>query len=510
MKKCTITLITTLLLALLCGCGQQSTPGTVSENSSGFVAALPGNYDSADTAIVISKNTEESTITFQNLVLGRRYTLHYDGATEFYDKYGLAVSLEQISRGQLVDVTFMKGRKRLNSMALNAGAFQLENLSNLEISGNKVMLQGEEYRFDDNLAFISDTAISDLMEISTVARVSLVGQDHTIYSLIVEQGHGYLRLENESFFVGGWVELSQSMIYPIEEDMLLTVPVGTYQVTVSGKGCTGSEQITINQGEETTLDVSQWQGEEMYGTIVFTVSPDTAIIYIDGEKIDLSKPQELSYGIHQMIVIADGYETISRDLRVTSDYSNMDITMEEKTPEDAVSENSASENSVSDNTVSANNISENGTTTASAQPSGLLPIVSSAPSSAATPSSSVSPGASASPSPSAPSTATSATPSPSASTVPSTAPSSAATPTPGTNPITTGGEHRVHIEAPESVEVYVNGSYIGLAPVSFTKTEGTYEITLRKSGYQTRSYTITIDATQTDISYSFSELLPMS
>ncbi|MGN0347367.1 MAG: PEGA domain-containing protein [Lachnospiraceae bacterium] len=495
MKKWTITLIITLLLALLYGCGQQSTANTASENASGFIAALPGNYDSADTAIVISKNTQESTITFQNLVLGRRYTLYYDGATEFYDKYGLAVSLEQISRGQLVDVTFMKGRKRLNSMALNAGAFQFENLSNLEISGNKVMLQGEEYRFDDNLAFISETAISELMEISAVDKVTLVGQDHTIYSLIVEQGHGYLRLENESFFVGGWVELSQSMIYPIEEDMLLTVPVGTYQVTVSGKGCTGSEQVTINRGEETTLDVSQWQGEEMYGTIVFTVSPDNATIYIDGEKIDLSNPQELSYGIHQMIVIADGYETISRYLRVTSDYSNMDITMEAKTSEDSVSDNSVSENSVSDNTASGNSISENGTTAASAQPSGLLPIVSSAPSAAA----SASPSGQSSPMPSA---------SPSAGqgerengTTDNSTPSQT---------ITTSNEHRVHIEAPESVEVYVNGSYIGLAPVSFTKTEGTYEITLRKSGYQTRSYTITIDATQTDISYSFSELLPMN
>ena len=73
----------------------------------------------------------------------------------------------------------------------------------------------------------------------------------------------------------------------------------------------------------------------------------------------------------------------------------------------------------------------------------------------------------------------------------------------------TPGEYRVYIDAPEGVEVYKDGAYIGITPLFFKKVQGTCIITLRKEGYRTRSYTITMDAEEKDVNYSFSELLPI-
>jgi hypothetical protein len=58
--------------------------------------------------------------------------------------------------------------------------------------------------------------------------------------------------------------------------------------------------------------------------------------------------------------------------------------------------------------------------------------------------------------------------------------------------------------------VYVDGSYAGIAPVSFAKKSGQVVVTLRKDGYKTRSYTLTIDDANRDSSYSFSALVPTS
>jgi len=52
----------------------------------------------------------------------------------------------------------------------------------------------------------------------------------------------------------------------------------------------------------------------------------------------------------------------------------------------------------------------------------------------------------------------------------------------------------------------VDGNYIGVAPCSFPKEEGSYIITLRRDGYETRSYTITVDDSEKDLSYSFADL----
>ena len=53
-----------------------------------------GSYDSADTAILQSVDTEERTVTFYNTTAARNYTLNYDGTTYVSDRYGTPMSIE--------------------------------------------------------------------------------------------------------------------------------------------------------------------------------------------------------------------------------------------------------------------------------------------------------------------------------------------------------------------------------------------------------------------------------
>lgn len=67
--------------------------------------------------------------------------------------------------------------------------------------------------------------------------------------------------------------------------------------------------------------------------------------------------------------------------------------------------------------------------------------------------------------------------------------------------------YQVYIEAPEGVEVYLDGNYVGLSPCSFKKVSGVHVIILKKSGYKTKSYTVQIDSDAKDASYSFVDLV---
>lgn len=461
-------------VVLLTGCSQITETGGGDQQSNydtGFVPATSGNYDSRDTAIVISKNTEASTITFKNMELGRYYTLNYDGATAYYDKYGQALSLEQVRVGEIVNVDFLHRAKRLDSLRLSSETFAFDWVEQfaMETNSREMILNNEVYRLAQDVVVLTEKGIGDRMDINEADVLRVSGHDHLIESIVVERGHGYLRLVNDSFFIGGFLELDHSKIYQVSEDMLLSVPEGTYEVTISNAGCSGAETITVVRDEEYEWDVSEWQGEAKYGVLVFTVSPSNAKVYIDGRRVDTDTEQELTYGIHQMVVVAEGYQTISKYIRVSEEYSNMNITMEwnggtsesdnnissnqaETISGNDVSANQVSSNTVSGNTASGNTISGN-TTTGGNTASG------------------------------------------------------------GTSsdrvPISASG-YKVTIEGPEGVEVFKDGSYIGLAPVSFPKEEGSYIIILRKNGYQTRSYTITVDNSAKDISYSFSALLPIN
>ena len=68
-------------------------------------------------------------------------------------------------------------------------------------------------------------------------------------------------------------------------------------------------------------------------------------------------------------------------------------------------------------------------------------------------------------------------------------------------------KYKVYIDAPDGVEAYLDGSYVGVTPVSFNKEPGSHVVTLRKSGYQTRSYTLQIDEEEKDVNYSFTDLI---
>ena len=53
----------------------------------------------------------------------------------------------------------------------------------------------------------------------------------------------------------------------------------------------------------------------------------------------------------------------------------------------------------------------------------------------------------------------------------------------------------------------MDGSYIGIVPVSVKKTVGVHVITLRQTGYETRSYTINVTDLTSDENMSFSALV---
>ncbi len=477
---------------------QQQTPQT------GFLPALPGNYDSIDTAVLVKKDTANMKLTFLNLELGKYYSLNYDGATTYKDRYDQALSLAQVDEGDVVDVTFMREQKRLNSLQAAAEGFSFDQVSNLvmDAGGRHVELQNESYTISEDAVVFTQDGRGELMDVNPADTLTIAGVGHTIYSVRIEKGHGYLRLENASYFEGGWIQIGDRNVHQITKDMLLAVPEGSYTVTVSNKGSGGSEAVTIARNQEISLDASGWITEPVFGKVVFTLSPDFAKVYIDGDAIDASRPLELSYGLHQMVAVAENYETVSRYIRVAEEKANLNITLEYK---GAASENSASENEAptilteEPATVVPTLLDEEGAFTTSGNNLPETPVTGMP-----------------TPAVNAPTVTTPTVPTPQTQ-LPSPTPTITPTPTGhpnvaqpasvSANDVVSADGYRVYVDAPAGVEVYKDGAYIGISPISFAKKQGIYTITLRRDGYQTRSYTVEIDGEKSNVNYSFSELV---
>ena len=213
------------------------------------------------------------------------------------------------------------------------------------------------------------------------------------------------------------------------------------------------------RNQEVELDVGDIRKDDLvkYGNLIFTVEPSGATVYLDGKSIDISRTVKAEYGLHQIMVKAEGYETVIQYIKVSQGSANVAISLD-KEQDRAVSQNSTTASAgiaAGSNTPSAGNTgsSTNSTTGNKTNAAGTSTSVSG-----------------------------------NASTGSSTG-------------------YKVTIEAPVGAEVYVDGTYVGVAPVSFPKKAGSQVVTVRKTGYQSRSYTIDVDKEEKDISYSFSDLI---
>lgn len=439
----------------------------------GFVPELPGSYDSADTAVIVEKNEKENQITFFNIPTGRNYTLTYDGTTRIADKYGREMSMEQVKAGDVTDVTFLKSKKKLRSLSVSSKMWSNRAEGNYQINLNgKGMLVGkDQYELADNVMVLSGGTQMAIEDINACDGLILQGIDRTIYSITIDKGHGYLKLKNAEYFTGGWIEVGQSLIQPVTEDMLLTVPEGKYDVLITNRGNGGKKSVTITRNQETELDVGDLKGEEtMLGNIIFTIKPVEASVYVDGDKVDISEPVSLEYGIHQLIVRADGYETMTKYLKVGQENANISLELEEAEEEDKqdVSGNDAKadkEKDTDQNGTGKTDTAENRQTEKEQTQNGQAQNKS-----------------------------------------PDSGNAAGQTQEDETDTVNATGGHRIYITSPKDTEVYFDGKYMGLAPLDFKKESGTHVVTLRKSGSQTRSFTIQIDDEEKDISWSFSEL----
>jgi hypothetical protein len=467
-KKQAFTAIALLLAVSTTACGNSTTETqtTTTEQDSQTTSQTTtqtGIYDSEDAAVVVAKNLEDKTVQFQNITSSRRYTLSYDGTTTIYDKNDQALTMEQLKEGSIVTVRFYKPTKALAYVKENTDCVSMSNISNytMDLDKGTITVGSDLYNISGHVVVVSDGKETDMMEVNQEDVISFWGYKNMIYGLSVDKGHGYLRLENEDYFVGGWIDVGSKVIKKITEDMLIVVPEGTYNVNVSNKGTTATQQITFNRNEEMAWDLGDIEITIVQkGTIIFTLKPLTATVVIDGNTVNTSNPVTLDYGLHRMQISADGYDTISQYIKVAEPTANISVELEKseeessETPEKESSSEAASSDTGTtakkyETTVSSStDESESKTTTSSSSSSSSSEVA------------------------------------------------KAST------------KYKVYINAPEGVEAYLDGNYIGITPVSFDKKAGNYVVSLRKNGYQTRSYTLQIDSEEKDVNYTFTELLP--
>ena len=297
--------------------------------------------------------------------------------------------------------------------------------------------------------------------------VSGIGKD--IYSVVVQSGHGYVSLSSETVenqsLVGAWLELDNEVIHKISPNMLLSAPEGDYNLQILGNGANYQSEVSINRNQETVIDTSNVTiSRPKEGLVTFDIDPDTADVFVDGTRMLTGVPQTIQYGYHNLKIIADGYVTQTKYLKVGTPKSVISITLEKEESAEEASSATASislphkESSDASSKASTKEKDKNKSSSASSSASRVISSNSS-----------------------------------------------------GKSTVDTGNKviegYRIYIDEPNGAELYFDGNYIGLIPCSIAKISGNHEIIIKKAGYETKSYRINIDRQETNLKYEFPPMI---
>ena len=498
--------------------------GDAAKAQSRVTISLVGKYDSADTAVIYKIRPLEGTITFRNYETGRNYTLNYDPASHFIGAYEQEISVESLKQGDLCEVTFLKSNKHLNCLSLKLPdpAWSQEHVTNYTLperlsfrADGKTMarLSGENYALSARTLILIDGKPGLVENILPGDVLHISGVGHEIYCLQVERGHGYVSLSetevNGHTLIGAWIQLDRSLICKITDQMLLTAPEGTYTCTILGNGANFETPLTVKRNAQTILDVSGISFDEgRSGKMRFEVLPEDARIRVDGEEIQNHSDKELAFGMHTILLTREGYQDSKSYLKVGSRDGVVRLAMEKTEPEagnahsgrDDASASGSSYPAQSGNATSGNFYPAQGGNAASGNfysaqggnsASGTFYSAQSSNTGSGQGTAQASLGMSVIAS---------------GENFANAASSGNQVGTPRFLGEKVEGS-RLFIDAPKEAVLYLDGSYIGITPLSFDKITGNHTITLHRDGYKTVSYNILLDGQRQDKTYSFPDLL---
>ncbi len=441
--------------------------------------SMLGKYDSADTATIRAVDTENKTIKFRNHALGKDYTLSYDNTSMIYDAYGSALSASLLEVGQIVDVTFLKSAKKITTLNVNKDAWYIDSTRDHDLVRNDgtAVVKGSVYKIDPRTMVLADNKAALAEDVLSTDSISVSGVGKDIYSVVVTGGHGYVSLssdvvENQSL-VGAWLELDNTVIHKISPNMLLSAPEGDYNLQIIGNGANYQSKVNVTRNQETVIDTSNVTiAKPKEGLVTFDIVPDTAEVFVDGTRMLTGVPQTVVYGYHNLKIMADGYETQTKYLKVGTPKSVISIELEKSEDEEA-EEPSESDSSASSSSSDAVDVAASASTSDKKDISSETVDVSKLGNQ----------------------------------TVSGNSSNSAETSTNTTAQNKVISSHKIYIDEPNGAEVYFDGNYIGIVPTHVTKVSGTHEIIVKKDGYETKSYRVNIDAEETDLSYRFPDMV---
>lgn len=280
--------------------------------------------------MIVKNDIQNYQITLMNLTNAEQICYEYTDGTEFFDKYGNYALNQEFTEGKLAVIVRLNSNDTLGAIAFTDETWDYENVRNysMDLEKNRMEIADTSYQLDTFARVFSDGEQTEFFSIGDSDLLNVYGIGRTVYSIVVENGHGTLALTNTDLFEGGWMNLGTKVYTKVTKNMTLELPEGIYDFSVANDGYGDSGEVRIRRDKTTTIDLNDYKGEgPKLCEVTFDVGVEGAVLTVDGKKVKHSKPLELRYGVHTLGVYAEGYDAWTKQLVINSPKANIEIAL---------------------------------------------------------------------------------------------------------------------------------------------------------------------------------------
>ncbi len=291
---------------------------------------VPSNTNEVKfTGVLTYINTDDNQMHYVDIDTGSEYEVSYTGGTDIQDKYGQILAASGMKIGAIYDVTCSRTSKAKSIYGSN-DTWEINGLTNFECDDNdkKITVGNKNYKYETYSAVLSNGNRISMSQIVKQDEVTIRGKDSVIYSVTVDKGHGYIKFTGIDTFLDGYATIGRSQLLSVTSNMMVTAQEGTYSVELQKGSIIGAKTVTVERDQQVAVDFTEYTSEaEKMGAVNFMVTPENAVMTIDGAEVDYSQPISLPYGTHTVALMANHYTTYAENIVVDTDYQTKVIDM---------------------------------------------------------------------------------------------------------------------------------------------------------------------------------------
>ncbi len=314
---------------VLWGCSSGQGKQGVNSGVSGGATETPSGVE----GVVTANDTQAGQLTLRDLGSDIETVIAYDATATMTDRFGQERDGSEIEVGEIIEAKYDPSDGRLLSTDIPEDVWEYQEVNDYKFDSDEGSLSfaDRKYKYTDQTFFASDGSPIERMEINKQDVLTVRGTGYNVYSVVKTRGHGYIRLSHYKDFIGGMIEVGDSMILPVTANMLITVREGSYKVILSKNHSTAVKNVTVQNGKEVTLDFSDYEpADSKIGVLTFDIKPAGADLTINGTAVSYTKPIALAYGIYQIKVSMTGYTTYTGTLDVEEKASTVSVDLVEE------------------------------------------------------------------------------------------------------------------------------------------------------------------------------------